>query len=66
MKDVLKDIKISQIEMIINNLLFKDISDMDLDIWKKIMCSKTRVQSKVFQKTNCLKTKAILIKHVTY
>lgn len=28
MKDVLKDIKISQIEMIINNLLFKDISDM--------------------------------------
>lgn len=35
MKDVLKDIKISQIEMIINNLLFKDISDMDLDIWRK-------------------------------
>lgn len=28
MKDVLKDIKISQIEMILNNLLFKDISDM--------------------------------------
>lgn len=62
MKDVLKDIKISQIEMILNNLLFKDISDMS----EKKMCSKTRVQSKVFQKTNCLKTKAILIKHVTY
>lgn len=28
MKDVLEDIKISQIEMILNNLLFKDISDM--------------------------------------
>lgn len=62
MKDVLKDIKISQIEMILNNLLFKDISDMSE---KKIMCSKTRVQSKVFQKTSCLKTKAILIKNVT-
>lgn len=35
MKDVLKDIKISQIEMILNSLLFKEISDMDLDIWKK-------------------------------
>lgn len=43
MKDVLKYIKISQIEMILNSLLFKDISDMDLDIWRKCVKNKSLI-----------------------
>lgn len=47
MKDVLKDIKISQIEMILNNLLFKDISDMSE---KKYCVQKQESNLKCFKK----------------
>lgn len=50
MKDVLKDIQISQIEMILNSLLFREISDMDLDIWKKKCVKKQEPNLKCFKK----------------